>query len=240
MYAPTVVRAARTQWKRWVATCRRTSRTPPLVPAHAADREVGLAGGKIAGFPRRWARPAGPVGEAGHGRLPGRRRAVASERLVPELAPPVAAGVDEVLELAVGDLVRVDPEGVDGHAAVGLEPRQVQLAHEPARDADHSGRRPLSVVQPVVEIVEEGARDQGLERSISRFLEPQVPAAERDAEAVERCDAERAPRRVGSRERAARDLGTRGDAAHVHEPGDARPHRREQRLVAQHRPDLLG
>src|SRR5207249_11548010 len=75
-----------------------------LVPADSCDRVILLAGRVLARFPGRRPVPARPVGHSSHGLLPRNDPTALHERLVPELAAPVATAVHEALELAVGDL----------------------------------------------------------------------------------------------------------------------------------------
>ena len=80
-----------------------------FVPTDAADRMLGQAGRIAPLLPLRRARPSRCVDEHRH-RLGGRDRlAVFDKRLPPQLRTAIAAIVDEAFELAIRDLVPVDP-----------------------------------------------------------------------------------------------------------------------------------
>src|SRR5207245_9647501 len=112
------------------------------------------------------------------------------ERLVPELAAPVATAVHEALELAVGDLepihqIVAQPDRFDV-LETGVE--DVEIA---ARDPDHLGGQRTVPVEPDHRIAERHADE--LERSIPRPLdaqpvcvEPSTAPAQRAQPAVER------------------------------------------------------
>src|SRR5215471_3719473 len=79
-----------------------------LVPAHAGDRMLALPLGIVSQLPGRGAWLARLVVKEGDGLLPGQRPPGVDERLLPQLAPAVAALVDEPLELTVRHLGPVD------------------------------------------------------------------------------------------------------------------------------------
>ena len=99
--------------------CRRTPRTPPLVPADPGDRELLLAV-RVSPPSRCSAWPARAVDERLHGQSQVDGLPPSPNRDLPNCRSPNPAGIDEGLELAVGHLVPVD-EDARKAAGQGLE-----------------------------------------------------------------------------------------------------------------------
>src|SRR5207253_7321784 len=82
-------------------------------PAHAGHREFVLTFGMVAGHPGRRSRTSRAIAKTRDRLFEGERPASVGERFLPQLAPFVAALVDELLELAIRHLVPIDE--VVGH-----------------------------------------------------------------------------------------------------------------------------
>jgi len=80
-----------------------------FVPTDTRHREIVLPVRVRPHLPGRRPGPTGRILERGQGRRPVNGVAVLDEGLFPVLAAPIAARVDELLELPVGYFVGVDP-----------------------------------------------------------------------------------------------------------------------------------
>ncbi len=113
-----------------------------LIPAHSRDRVLALALRISSTQPGGGTGLVRPVNELPHRLLPTELPSVLHERMLPVLPVPVAAGVDELLVLSVGNLVSVDKEIAQcpDRRFRGRHP------HHPRRDAPLFVQRPDEIV----------------------------------------------------------------------------------------------
>ena len=206
-----------------------------LVPADSRDGVILLASRVLARFPGGRPGPARPVGHSSHGLLPRNDPTVLHERVVPQLAAPVAATVHEALELAVGHLepihqVVAQPDGLD---VLEARVEHVEIA---ACDPDHVRRQRTVPIERDRGIAERQADE--LERSIPRPLdaqpvrvEPSSAYAQREQHAVERRLPEQHPGGVWCGILLSPHGGARRVGVQVHPPREPGPERSEKGVV---------
>jgi len=125
----------RTSGRRSGGSCRKFGVCCSLIPTDPPDRELRLPLFVCPDLPCRRAWPASRVPEFRHGLFPTLCAAILHERLLPVITPLVAAGVDELFELPVGDFVLVEPELLD------LHPGKTRDLQALPWDEDHVFRR---------------------------------------------------------------------------------------------------
>ena len=214
-----------------------------LVPAHPSDRQVIFARRRFGLDPAGWGRPSGRVDETRDRAFPIHGLALLDEWLLPKLLAPIAAGVDEPLELGVGDFVSVDPERA--HRAERpevLEAGEVQTERVRSRGHQYHARwrrrrrRQRGVDRRALAQPEEWAGESRcFDGFIPRFLEAPTKHGGRHEDPVERRHADDTPVgfRMGIvlvRRRRACRLGANRDRAR-----DLRQQARENRVVRRDR-----
>ncbi len=207
-----------------------------LVPAHAGHRVLGATLREAAELPRGRPGPAGAVPEESHRIVERERLPGAHERVLPQLAPAVAAGVHELRELAVRDLVPVEPEVRQLHLRGAAE------LEGPAGDEDHAGGCVGLPDQTEGALPSEGHRREGeVDRLEAGLLESEPRVPSRQLEAFDRRPAHRPPLTVGSVVRFHPDLGSGGIGLQRHRGHrDVRPKPVEGRVAPEDRLDRPG
>ncbi len=209
-----------------------------LVPAHAGDRVVLLSLGIVARLPGRGPRPAGAISEALHRLFPGEPAPRVDEGLLPGIALPVAALLDELAVLAVGHLVPVD-EGLRLRHLAGndvLQTHERQPEHFAAGDCDHSWRHVALAKQVRGELHPVGAIAPlpAFRGDVAGFRQAQLAGQDRDPRARERRDAQGAPGRVVCTIEPSLHDGAGRIRLDIDEPRHLRPQPGERRLRRNH------
>ena len=213
-----------------------------LVPAHAGDGVLGEAVGVGAQLPSGRAWTAGRVAELRRGLLPGNCPAILHERMLPEVAPAIATGVHELLELAVCHFVDIHPEAPRRHTEPPFVAGVIQKQKGRFAYPGHAWRRALALFrQPEGDLflwLEQGERHHSRLALRMLDLECGIPARrqQRHARRAPQMD----PFGVGTPNRARIHVRAGG----CHGPDDAAGRvpqgSDKQRIIAEYRLGLPG
>src|SRR5512145_383733 len=80
-----------------------------FIPAHTPYRKVVLPSGIVARFPCRWPRSTSGIAELSHGSFPRNHPPIPEKRMLPVFTSFIAAAIDKLSKLLVGDFISVHP-----------------------------------------------------------------------------------------------------------------------------------